>query len=122
MQVREEGCVTVRIHNDQSMKLYHFAELIIARLNQRSREIYLCGLVIAVAWGLASTSLVIADAKDMAAKEMTIHGDWQNLYEAAERATWADAPRWWVGPWNYPKVGYYRPLTSMLYLAEQRSF
>ena len=106
----------------ERMKLYHFAGQILARLNHRSREVYLCGLVIGIAWGLVSSAGLVGDGKEMGAHEMTIHGDWQNLYEAAERATWADAPRWWAGPWNYPKVGYYRPLTSMLYLAEQKSF
>lgn len=48
--------------------------------------------------------------------------DAHNLYYAAKAASWRDAPGWFVGRWIYPDVGYYRPLTSVLFLAEQRLF
>jgi hypothetical protein len=54
--------------------------------------------------------------------ELTKHEDVHNLYYAAKDASWRDMPHWWVGNWIYPHIGYYRPLTSMLYLAEYQAF
>jgi len=48
--------------------------------------------------------------------------DIHNLYFATASASWSDAPKWWVGPWNYPDVGYFRPISSMLYLFEYQRF
>lgn len=48
--------------------------------------------------------------------------DIHNLYYAARAASWHDIPRWWTGSWNYPRVPYYRPITSMLFFLECRAF
>ncbi len=44
------------------------------------------------------------------------------IYNAARASHWHDIWHWWLGPWIYPGVGYYRPLTSMLYFFECRLF
>src|SRR5437016_4972791 len=104
------------------MRIPIFVHRILETLNRRSRAIYLCGLLFSICYGLASSAPYLGDGKKLARDEMTTHGDAKNLYEAAAAATWADAPRWWVGRWNYPGMNFYRPLTSMLFLAEQKSF
>ena len=48
--------------------------------------------------------------------------DMYYLYTAASNATWSDIPKWWVGPWNWPGVPYYRPITSTLLFIECRLF
>jgi hypothetical protein len=53
---------------------------------------------------------------------LDLHEDIYYLSEAASHSSWKDIPKWWMGPWIYPHVGYYRPLTSMLYFFEYRLF
>ncbi|MGC8668781.1 MAG: hypothetical protein ACP5VE_11760 [Chthonomonadales bacterium] len=48
--------------------------------------------------------------------------DIHNLYYAACAASWSDIPKWWTGSWIYPRVPYYRPITSMLFFMECRAF
>jgi hypothetical protein len=48
--------------------------------------------------------------------------DIYNLYRAAAKAGVKDVPGWFVGPWLNKKVGYYRPITSLLYVAEYHAF
>ena len=54
--------------------------------------------------------------------ELSRPEDIHNIYYAARAASWRDIPRWWTGSWIYPHVPYYRPVTSMLFLAECHAF
>jgi hypothetical protein len=54
--------------------------------------------------------------------ELSRPADIHHLYRAAQNARWSDIPGWWVGPWNYPGFEFYRPLTSTLFLLQQRAF
>lgn len=92
-----------------------------AGLNRRIWLVFLCGLLVGAIWTLVSTAGYLGGGKLVAQNEMTAHADVQGLYECAEKATWADMPKWWLGQWNFVH-GYYRPLTSMLFLAEQKTF
>lgn len=80
------------------------------------------GFAFAVAAAMLTTARLRDCGEERYRKEMAIHEDFYRIYTAASHATWRDVPRWWVGPWIYPGVGYYRPVTSMLFLAEQRLF
>jgi hypothetical protein len=44
------------------------------------------------------------------------------IVRAADAATPPAIARWWYGPWIQEEMPYYRPLTSMLFLAERRLF
>jgi len=104
------------------MRFFVSARRNLGNLGRRTKLIYLCGLLLSLYLALATTTVYVGDGKKAATEEMRLHGDVENLYEASAAASWADAPRWWIGPWNHPNAGYYRPLTSMLFLAEQKAF
>ena len=91
-------------------------------LARGSRGFAWAGLVGAIAWALLGTADLQYGGPEYYRKEMAIREDMYRIYTAASRATWRDAARWWVGPWIYTGVGYYRPVTSMLFFAEQRLF
>jgi hypothetical protein len=80
------------------------------------------GLAACVLAALPLTLDMTAMSRDAVLTELGRKEDIHNLYYAAASASWHDVPRWWTGSWIYPDVGYYRPLTSMLYLAEYRTF
>lgn len=87
-----------------------------------TRLLLLAGIVLSFWIALANSRDQIDATPAFVAQEMSLHEDFSNLYHAAAAAHWSDAPRWFVGSWIYPGVGYYRPLTSLLFLAEQRAF
>jgi hypothetical protein len=89
---------------------------------RRSRLLVWIGLALCVIAALPLTSESVYASRDLVRHELNQKEDIHNLYYAAASASWSDAPRWWVGSWIYPDVGYYRPLTSMLYLFEYRTF
>src|SRR5690242_13449576 len=96
-----------------SMTLYQRLIHLLELLGRRTRAFYLSGLLVGVCFALSSSAPYMGDGKRLAREDMTAHTDVENLYEASQAASWSDVPRWWAGPWNYPGVGYYRPLTSM---------
>jgi hypothetical protein len=81
-----------------------------------------CGLALAVWIALASTADHVQAGPQFASVELAKKEDVHNLYYAAAGATWSDIPKWWAGSWIYTDVGYYRPVTSMLFFFEQRLF
>jgi len=103
------------------MKQFQQIRKVLERISRRTKAVFLCGLFFSLCLAALTGVPFLGDGKALAEHEMTIHWDVQCLYEASQRATWADAPRWWVGRWN-STTGYYRPMTSMLFLAEQKTF
>lgn len=91
-------------------------------LGRHPRRLFRSGLAIALAWTLYDAYRYIPLTSEFVQSEMSIRQDWRNLYEESVAASWRDIPKWFVGPWNYPGVGYYRPLTSILFLAEAHGF
>lgn len=87
-----------------------------------ARALVWIGLIVAALAPLSQTSGMVSWSPEGARLELTRKEDIHNLYYAAASASWRDAPHWWVGSWIYPDVGYYRPLTSMLFLFEYRTF
>jgi hypothetical protein len=93
-----------------------------ALASRRPRMLLAVGAVLAIALALWSRSDFVYMPPEAVRAELSAKEDIQNLYEAASQASWSDVPGWWTGPWIYPHVGYYRPLTSMLFLAEHGTF
>jgi hypothetical protein len=96
----------------------------LARLADRGSALIVClGFVLAVGIAVShSTRYVPVTKQWVEAKLATPEEDISNLYGAASQATWRDVPGWFAGPWINRKVGYYRPLTSLLYFLEFRAF
>lgn len=94
----------------------------LAWANRRPRALLWAGLALTLWLALFSTRTYIVMTPSGVEEALNRKDDIPNLYYAAVRASWSDIPKWWVGPWNYPDVGYYRPLSSMLYFFEQRAF
>src|ERR1051325_9191554 len=99
---------------------------VFARLMPLRRFFERWGILIAipvVGWLALATNpeAILADEK-WVNEQLSQKGDIRNLYFAAANAGWSDAPKWFAGPWNSPGIGYYRPLTSVLFLIEQHAF
>jgi hypothetical protein len=90
--------------------------------SDHSRAVILIGFLLAVTLAVGSRIRFAEDSYGLLKNELLLHEDLHNLYYASARASWKDSLSWWVGSWNYPGVGYYRPLTSVLFLAEYRLF
>ena len=85
------------------------------------KRIIACCFILSIAYAMIlSWSSVRPEVNTQAI--LQLHEDIYNLSDAASHASWKDIPKWWTGPWIYPHVGYYRPLTSMLYFFEYRLF
>jgi hypothetical protein len=89
---------------------------------RRVRLFILAGVVVSVWMALSGTAQSVYVQQQYIDNELSRPEDIHNLYHAARNATWADAPKWFVGPWNYPGIRYYRPLTSIFFLLEQRAY
>lgn len=91
-------------------------------MDRHARLMVWLGLLVTVllTYGVTYSNLRISPAGVQS--ELTKKEDIHNLYYAARQARWRDIPGWWVGSWIYPDVGYYRPLTSVLFFAEYRLF
>jgi hypothetical protein len=89
---------------------------------RRVRLLILAGVVLSVWMALSGTAGSVYVSTKYVADELSRPEDIHNLYYAAQNATWSDAPKWFVGPWNYPGIRYYRPLTSLFFLVEQRAY
>src|SRR5437868_8589894 len=83
-------------------------------------------MVIGAVCSIVVGYIAVADNLEFPAKlfqaEMARKEDIYHLYSAASAASWKDIPQWFIGPWNYPGVNYYRPVTSVLFLLENRAF
>lgn len=82
----------------------------------------MAGLVLSLWTAYTATSSYTEISSATIKAELSRRDDFRNLYYAAKDASWRDMRHWWVGNWIYPGIGYYRPLTSMLYLAEYQAF
>ncbi len=80
------------------------------------------GLVAAVWLALWQAAPAVTLSPTDLDQQLNRPGDTRSLYLAASRATWEDVPHWLTGSWIYAGVQYYRPLTSILFLAENRAF
>ncbi len=89
---------------------------------RRSRLLVWLGLLIAVIAPIIQTPQDATVRSEAVRYELQNKEDIHNLYYAAAGASWRDTPGWWIGSWIYPDVGYYRPLTSMLFLFEYQAF
>jgi hypothetical protein len=98
------------------------AEATWAWSGRHARLLVWIGLALCILAPLRLTSEPVHVTREGVRHELEQKEDIHNLYYAAANASWRDAPRWWVGSWIYPDVGYYRPLTSMLFLFEYRAF
>jgi hypothetical protein len=106
----------VTLVGDLAARLVHF-------LKHRPRLLVWMGLALTLWTALSSTaSFVPVTTQWIERKLATPDEDIHNLYLAASHAEWRDVPGWFVGPWIYPRIGYYRPLTSVLYFLEYRAF
>ena len=99
-----------------------YLEQLTAWTSRHARLVVWFGLLVSVIAPLSQTSYAIAYDRRSVHAELKREGDIHNLYYAAANARWSDMRRWWTGSWIYPEVGYYRPLTSMLFLFEFRTF
>jgi hypothetical protein len=93
-----------------------------AGLERHARILVWIGLALCVAAAVPAGLERIPFSPAGIREELKRKEDIHNLYYAAADSSWRDAPRWWVGPWIYPNVGFYRPLTSMLFLFEYQAF
>jgi hypothetical protein len=78
-------------------------------------------LAAALLLALASTAAFLCEP----AKVMRLcreQFDVVTITQAARSATPATVLHWWIGPWIQREMPYYRPVTSMLYLAEWQLF
>jgi hypothetical protein len=99
------------------------ADRLILFLRQRPRLLVWVGLVLTLWTALAWTAPFVPVSRQWVEQKLaTPDEDIHNLYLAASRARWRDVPGWFTGTWIYSQVGYYRPLTSLLYFFEYRTF
>ncbi len=98
--------------------LHRFA----AWVGSHTRLCVIAGLVFTLWTSYYSTRPYTYVSPGWVQNELVKHEDIHSLYYAARDASWRDMGGWWVGNWIYPGIGYYRPLTSMLYLAEHQAF
>ncbi len=90
---------------------------------RRPGLVILAGAFLSLWMALANTAGSVGASPAFARGELYLKKeDIYYLYNAASHAGWRDVLRWWTGPWLWPGVDYYRPVTSMLYLAEYRLF
>jgi len=95
---------------------------LLAWTDQRPRLLLWTGLALTLWMAMAHQVHLLAMTPREVEAALAVKDDIPNLYHAAANASWSDIPKWWIGSWIYPEVGYYRPLTSMLYFFEQRAF
>ncbi len=103
-------------------RLRLFLHRLAAWVDSHNRVCVVAGLVISLWAAYRATSPSIKLPPDWFQNEILRQEDASKLYYAAKDASWKDAGHWWVGSWIYPHVAYYRPLTSMLFLAEYQAF
>lgn len=79
-------------------------------------------LAASVAYPLYVTAKYVPTTPEGDRKEISARQDITDLYTSASHAKSRDMLKWWTGSWIYPDCNYYRPVTSMLYFAEYKSF
>ena len=100
-----------------------YAQRVNDLLDRHSRRLVWVGLFFVILYGWLNSNSFLTVAPTYANEEIyQKKEDIHNLYLAASKARWGDIPHWWIGTWIYPDVGYYRPLTSVLFFAEYRLF
>ncbi len=90
-----------------------------AETGKPSRWWYLYLAIALAAVSLATTYGMVFDPVVQAF--FATNGDSQAIAGNAMAADWSDVWRWWTGPWIQHEM-YYRPLSSMLFLAEGHLF
>lgn len=89
---------------------------------RHTRLLFWVGLAVVVLMTYAECAPYVTFPPDGVARELSRKEDIHNLYFAAAQARWRDVPGWFYGPWLYPGVGFYRPLTSVLFVTEFHAF
>jgi hypothetical protein len=121
-ELAEEPAPVTEVH-PQIRWLQTSADTLGRALRRRARLLVCIGLAIAGLSALACTARSVPVNPGWAEERLaTPDEDIHRIYFAAARASWSDAPGWFTGNWISPGIGYYRPLTSVLFLAEHRAF
>jgi hypothetical protein len=89
---------------------------------ERSRYLLIICTLVSLGVGIYYQTDNVTYTPAAVREELAKKEDVYNLYNASAAAEWGDIPGWFVGPWNYPGVSYYRPITSVLFFVEYRAF